>query len=90
MKRGANRRKDRRRPKTVLRLPDLEQAKAAVLNSLSSLEAQRCYSHPGVVRRLAYEAADCAQRRPSRGNPTGARIEEARRAVGNLAERRAG
>jgi hypothetical protein len=44
MKRRADRRKDRRRPKTVLRLPDLEHAKIAVLNSLSSLEAQRCSS----------------------------------------------
>src|SRR6476660_10563323 len=29
----------------VLRLPDLDQAKAAVLNSLSSRDAQRCYRH---------------------------------------------
>src|ERR1700693_1968927 len=32
-------------PKTVLRLPDLDQAKSAVLNSLSSREAQRGYRH---------------------------------------------
>ena len=32
-------------PKTVLRLPDLEQAKSAVLNSLSSTDAQRGYRH---------------------------------------------
>jgi len=84
-----------------LRLPDLEHARTAVLNSLTSVEAQRCYTHAirefvdwycseprlafnrivvlryrnylesrrlapgtinlrlGVVRRLAYEAADC-------------------------------
>ena len=30
----------RRTPKTVLRLPELDQAKSAVLNSLSSTEAQ--------------------------------------------------
>src|SRR6201993_1818346 len=35
----------RRVPKTVLRLPDLDQAKAAVLNSLSSIDAQRGYRH---------------------------------------------
>ena len=29
----------------VLRLPDLEHAKAAVLNSLTSLDAQRGYRH---------------------------------------------
>ena len=88
-------------PKVVLRLPDLDQAKSALLNSLSSCDAQRGYRHAidefiewycseprlsfsrtvvlryrmhlesrnlapgtinlrlGVVRRLAYEAADC-------------------------------
>src|SRR5882724_11805502 len=35
----------RRVPKTVLRLPDLDQAKSAVLNSLSSIDAQRGYRH---------------------------------------------
>ena len=35
----------RRTPKTVLRLPELDQAKSAVLNSLSSAEAQRGYRH---------------------------------------------
>jgi len=33
------------KPKTVLRLPDLDQAKSAVLNSLSSADAQRGYRH---------------------------------------------
>src|ERR1700675_4741878 len=37
--------KRRRVPKTVLRLPDLDQAKSAVLNSLSSIDAQRGYRH---------------------------------------------
>jgi hypothetical protein len=40
--------KDRRThtaPKTVLKLPDLDQAKSAVLNSLSSQDAQRGYRH---------------------------------------------
>src|SRR6266540_6425975 len=35
----------RRVPKTVLRLPDLDQAKSAVLNSLTSADAQRGYRH---------------------------------------------
>jgi len=35
----------RPRPKTVLRLPDLDQAKSAVLNSLTSTDAQRGYRH---------------------------------------------
>jgi site-specific recombinase XerD len=38
-------RKRRHAPKTVLRLPDLDQAKSAVLNSLSSQDAQRGYCH---------------------------------------------
>jgi hypothetical protein len=40
-----SRRAKRRVPKTVLRLPDLDQAKSAVLNSLSSIDAQRGYRH---------------------------------------------
>jgi hypothetical protein len=32
-------------PKRVLALPDLEQAKAAVLNSLTSATGQRTYEH---------------------------------------------
>ena len=32
-------------PKAVLRLPDLDQAKSGVLNSLSSIDAQRGYRH---------------------------------------------
>jgi integrase len=35
----------KRTPKTVLRLPDLEQSKAAVLNSLASQSSQRSYDH---------------------------------------------
>jgi site-specific recombinase XerD len=35
----------RRQPKAVLRLPDLDQAKSAVLNSLTSADAQRGYRH---------------------------------------------
>ncbi len=34
---------NRKKPKTVLRLPDLEFAKAAVINSLTSPDAQRGY-----------------------------------------------
>ena len=37
--------KHRAPPKAVLRLPDLDQAKSAVLNSLTSAEAQRGYRH---------------------------------------------
>jgi hypothetical protein len=35
----------RRAPNTVLRLPDLEQAESALLNSLSSMNAHRGYRH---------------------------------------------
>jgi hypothetical protein len=37
--------KRKRRPKRVLALPDLEHAKAAVLNSLTSASGQRTYDH---------------------------------------------
>src|ERR1700732_5238345 len=37
--------KRKRTPKTVLKLPDLEQSKSAVLNSLTSLSSQRSYDH---------------------------------------------
>lgn len=37
--------KRRSAPKAVLRLPDLDQAKSAVLNSLTSADAQRGYRH---------------------------------------------
>jgi hypothetical protein len=37
--------KKKRQPKRVLALPDLEQAKAAVLNSLTSASGQRTYDH---------------------------------------------
>src|ERR1700739_4984830 len=45
MKRKPYPRKKRTATKSVLRLPDLEHAKAAVLNSLTSLDAQRGYRH---------------------------------------------
>src|SRR5205814_1614449 len=38
-------RKKKRSPKRVLALPDLEQSKATVLNSLSSESGQRTYDH---------------------------------------------
>src|SRR5262245_15624718 len=37
--------KPKRTPKAVLRLPDLEQSKSAVLNSLTSQSSQRSYDH---------------------------------------------
>jgi len=45
MKRKPYPRRKRTTTKSVLRLPDLEHAKAAVLNSLTSLGAQRGYRH---------------------------------------------
>ena len=45
MAKKQSRKAKRRVPKTVLRLPDLDQAKSAVLNSLSSIDAQRGYRH---------------------------------------------
>src|ERR1700759_2527788 len=37
--------KSKRTPKTILKLPDLEQSKSAVLNSLPSVSSQRSYDH---------------------------------------------
>src|SRR5271165_4093247 len=37
--------KQKRAPKSVLKLPDLEQSKSAVLNSLTSPSSQRTYDH---------------------------------------------
>src|SRR4051794_27816453 len=37
--------KRKRTPKTILRLPDLEQSKTAVLNSLTSPSSRRSYDH---------------------------------------------
>jgi len=45
MKRKSGTKEERRIGKTVLRLPDLELAKSAVLNSLSCPDAQRGYRH---------------------------------------------
>jgi hypothetical protein len=39
----SKRRKKKRQPKRVLALPDLEQSKASVLNSLTSESGQRTY-----------------------------------------------
>jgi len=37
--------KHKRTSKTVLRLPDLEQSKSAVMNSLTSASSKRSYDH---------------------------------------------
>ena len=70
MPKSKSRRK--KQPKRVLALPDLEQAKTAVLNSLTSASGQRTYDH--AIRefvawycsepRLAFNA-----RRSRRGRP---------------------
>ena len=43
MSRKHSRQRTRPKPKAVLRLPDLDQAKSAVLNTLTSADAQRGY-----------------------------------------------
>src|ERR1700731_2069869 len=45
MKQKPSSRRRRNRTKSILRLPDLEHAKAAVLNSLNSADAKRGYRH---------------------------------------------
>jgi hypothetical protein len=45
MKQKSSSRRRRNSTKSILRLPDLEHAKAAVLNSLTSPDAKRVYRH---------------------------------------------
>ena len=45
MKRGRRGQREKSSPKQSLNLPDLDQAKSAVLNSLPSKESQRGYRH---------------------------------------------
>jgi hypothetical protein len=45
MKKNRSSKRARKAPKTILRLPDLDHAKAAVLNSLTCPDAQRGYRH---------------------------------------------
>lgn len=45
MSRKSTSKRTRPKPKAVLRLPDLDQAKSAVLNSLTSADVQRGYRH---------------------------------------------
>ena len=58
-----SRKGNRNVPKSVLRLPDLDQAKSAVLNSLSSVDVQRgsgtqlTNSSSGTARSLDYRSA---------------------------------
>ena len=54
--------REKRPPKRVLALPDLEHAKTAVLNSLSSASGQRTYDHAirEFVDRLPFTASQPA------------------------------
>ena len=45
MKKNRSVKRSRRSPRAILRLPDLDHAKAAVLNSLTCPDAQRGYRH---------------------------------------------
>lgn len=56
MKRKPTRKDKRRRPKSVLRIPDLDVAKSAVLNGLSCQDAQRGYHSGGAVLRACRSA----------------------------------
>lgn len=57
MRKQHPKKKRRGPPKTVLRLPDLDQAKSAVLNSLTSVDGQRCWRF--------WSRAVCVGTRPS-------------------------
>lgn len=59
----------KRSPKRVLAIPDLEHAKTAVLNSLTSVSGQRTYDHadPRVRRLVLFRASSRVQ--PDRWAP---------------------
>jgi hypothetical protein len=59
MKRKPYPRRKRTTTKSVLRLPDLEHAKAAVLNSLTSLDAQRGYASGGKSEQMRERTGKC-------------------------------
>jgi len=87
------------RDKTVLRLPDLEQSKNAVLNSLAAASSQESERMPSMnssinvrsaaVRRLAHEAADTGLLSSELATGIG-RVKDAKRLgvrIGNLTAR---
>ena len=83
-------RRKRRKPKRVLRLPDLALAKAAVVNSLSSEGAKRSYDHAitefvdwyyiavgGLRRELEEGPGDRRRRRKTHSVPVSAEADRA-------------
>src|SRR5512140_2091978 len=65
-------------PKTVLRLPDLDQPKSAVLNNLTSVDAQRGYRHAidefvewYIMQRANVGVIQCRHRPRFGGEPSG-------------------
>ena len=64
MAKSMNKRK--RTPKAVLKLPDLEQSKSAVLNSLTSPSSQRTYDHNiNCFARTSCPSAELSANKPS-------------------------
>ena len=64
MAKSMNKRK--RTPKAVLKLPDLEQSKSAVLNSLTSPSSQRTYDHNiNCFARTSSPSAELSANKPS-------------------------
>jgi hypothetical protein len=57
--------KRKRAPKTILKLPDLEQSQSAVLNSLTSPSSQRSYDH--AIREFNNAEANFQRRVPRSG-----------------------
>ena len=68
MKRTSRSKRKHVTPKTILRLPDLEVAKSAVLNSLSCPDAQRGYRHAiKELMRLPFIGREAAMFQPDWG-----------------------
>ena len=93
MKRGKQNRSKKSSPKHGLSLPDLDQARSAVLNSLPSKESQRGYLH-AIDEFITWDCSEprlrTAQPGPRCWYPAGQRAEEPRRSSGQLAHCRPG
>jgi hypothetical protein len=65
MRKSTTKPRRKKAPKRVLALPDLEQSKAAVLNSLTSSNGQRTYDH--AIREFVTWASSQTPLDPTRG-----------------------
>jgi hypothetical protein len=70
--------KRKRVPKTVLKLPDLEQSKSAVLNSLTSASSKRSYDH-AICEFIDWYCSEPRLALPMKNHPLVAKIIDGKR-----------